>query len=123
MFWNRPSIERGYEALESALQSIYHQYKFKKASSGESDDLKYERRRQLLSDHGFEDRRFELFYGSRSFNALAYIDLLNTYSDHITFEPHLKAQFEDEIMGVINEWGGRIYLRDTIELYMGRKPN
>ncbi len=75
-----------------------------------------------LKQYGFINVNDKLYYGSRTFNAEDYTTLISTYSDHIAMPEDIRIPFLNEIAGIINAYGGKFTLSDTMILCMGRKP-
>ncbi|MBE5780613.1 MAG: class I SAM-dependent methyltransferase [Clostridiales bacterium] len=76
----------------------------------------------IAKGYGFSDIACHLFYRDRVFTAKEYIELLNTYSDHLALKDAVKLPFFAELEAAILEHGGSITLRDTIDLQLARKP-
>ncbi len=51
-----------------------------------------------------------------------YCGLLNTYSDHRAMEENARAGLMEGSSSAIMRFGGRLELRDTMDLYLARKP-
>lgn len=79
-------------------------------------------RADLAEKYGFTDISYKLYHRTRTFTSKEYIELLGTYSDHIAIEEKTRSRFFYEIESVINTFGGRITIYDTIDLQLARKP-
>lgn len=79
-------------------------------------------RSNALKQYGFVHVIDKLYYGSRTFNAEDYTTLISTYSDHKAMPEDIRIPFLQEIADVINSYGGKFTLYDTMILCMGRKP-
>lgn len=79
-------------------------------------------RSNILKQYGFVDVTDKLYYNSRTFNAEDYTVLISTYSDHKAMPEDIRIPFLKEIAGIINTYGGKFTLSDTMILCMGRKP-
>lgn len=79
-------------------------------------------RSNALKQYGFVDVTDKLYYGSRTFNAEDYTALISTYSDHMAIPEDIRMPFLKEIVDIINGYGGKFTLLDTMILCMGRKP-
>ena len=75
-----------------------------------------------LKQYGFVDVNTKLYFGTRTFNAKDYTALINTYSDHRAMPDDIRIPFLNEIANIIDSYGGKFTLSDTIILGMGRKP-
>ncbi len=120
LFWNRPSVED--PRLHEALQQAYARHTPHMKAPERSLDALCEKLHQTIMRYGFIDTRVRLFSGSRTLSAAAYLALLNTYSDHISLEPEIRQALFADIGQAIMAAGGRVTLRDDMDLYLGRKP-
>lgn len=50
-----------------------------------------------------------------------YIELLNTYSDHLALEKLIKSLLFDVIRIAIEEFGNEIIINDIVDLYLAEK--
>lgn len=121
LFWNKPFIGRKEDLLHKKIQSIYEKYKPSKAKPIEKDKEHYEKLLETLKKYNFKEEKLKLYHKTRTFNACDYISLLNTYSDHRTMNPIIKAKFEEEIKEAILEHNNLLKVYDTMELYLARK--
>lgn len=121
-FANHPYKDKEREELHEAMQKIYAIY-MPSSSIGEEYSVENAKNRAEISKkYGFVDLDYKLYHRTRTFTAKEYISLLGTYSDHIAIEEQKRLQFFDEIQKVIEKWGGKITLYDTIDLQIARKP-
>jgi ubiquinone/menaquinone biosynthesis C-methylase UbiE len=79
-------------------------------------------RLNALKQYGFNDVNTKFYYGTRTFNAKDYTTLISTYSDHKAMPDNIRIPFLKEIANIIDCYGGKFTLSDTIILCMGRKP-
>lgn len=122
LWWNRP-LPAGPEELSREIQRVYETCRPDIARKPEKDKTSlYRKIRETICFHGFTKLEFQLFHAERTFQADSYVQLLNTYSDHRTAAPEMKAKFESEILRVIRSHGDRITLSDAIDLHLARKP-
>ncbi len=122
LWWNRP-LPAGPEELSREIQRVYETCRPDIARKPEKDKTSlYRKVRETVLSHGFTDLEFRVFHAERTFQADSYVQLLNTYSDHRTAAPDVKAVFESEIRRVIRNHGDRIVLSDVVDLYLARKP-
>ncbi len=121
LFWNHPYCDN--DALHIELQKAYDKYRpsSDKPQLGfnENDCQKYI---DLLNKYGFVNITSKLYHQTRVFKVNEYISLLNTYSDHRAMDNTAKAGLENEISEVIDKFGGKIDIHDTMDLYLGMKP-
>ena len=50
------------------------------------------------------------------------MSLLNTNSDHRARQEETRILIESELSNIINDFGGKIDIKDTIDLYLAKKP-
>lgn len=122
LWWNRP-LPAEPEELSREIQRVYEVCRPDIARKPEKDKTSlYRRIQETIRIHGFTELEFRLFHAERTFQADSYVQLLNTYSDHRTAAPEVKAVFESEIRRVIRRYGDRITISDAVDLYLARKP-
>lgn len=121
LFWNHPAREEG--EFETAIQNVYDKYRDSHQSPvhgfSEEQCLKIA---QTIKSYGFVDVEYRLYRQTRYFDAVRYMALLNTYSDHRARPEKNRVMLEKELSDVINRFGGKIDIQDTIDLYLARKP-
>ncbi len=123
LFWNRPYAARESDPLHREIQKIYRKYRPDSAKFREEYEAKrYQRLQETMERYGFVDTEFHLFHRIREFTADAYLALLDTYSDHRAMEPDVKKAFYKDIFRAISEYGNCMHVYDSIDLYLGRKP-
>ena len=120
LFWNRPAVDDPGGPLDEKIQRIYNTYRPGMAGKPKQE-TPYRKRYELLLKYGFSDVRTELFFSTRELSAREYICLLRTYSDHRAMPEEARMEFEREMVQAIESEGGIIRLRDTMDLYLGRK--
>lgn len=121
LFWNH--VSRTNAELDFAMQEVYNKYK----STNESTIHKFSEEKCLeiaetIKKYGFVDVGYKLYYQTRLFDAPKYMSLLNTNSDHRARPEETRILIENELSNVINSFGGKIEIKDTIDLYLARKP-
>lgn len=126
LFWNRPFVARKNDPMHIKIQEIYKKYEYaglRKIGKKqvEFDVLRYENIVNSIQEYNFDDIEFHTFKSVRKIKADAYVELLNTYSDHKMMEVDAKIAFENDIRNVINTFGGVLVIHDTVELYLARK--
>lgn len=125
-FANHPYRDKENLALSEEIDKIYDEYYYKFHNKKREALLEYTEeeakdRAMIASKYGFTDIQYELFYRERIFSAKEYIELLGTYSDHITIEEKIRMKFFSKIEEAINNHGGTITIYDTIDLELARK--
>jgi len=73
----------------------------------EYDEEQAQQKATVAEKYGFENRRYALFYRTRTFSAKEYIMLLGTYSNHIAIEETIRTEFFSEIENAINRPAGK----------------
>lgn len=121
LFWNRPYVARENDLLHKEIQSIYSKYRPSNNKIIEIDTEKYQKRIETIKKYGFENIEFKLYHQTRQFNAEDYIGLLNTYSDHRSMPIKTKKLLESEIFTTIKNFDDKLYIYDTIDLYLAKK--
>lgn len=121
LFWNH--VSRTDAELDFAIQEVYNKYK----STNESLIHKFSEEKCLeiaetIKKYGFVDVGYKLYYQTRLFDVPKYLSLLNTNSDHRARPEETRILIENELSNVINNFGGKIEKKDTIDLYLARKP-
>ncbi|BBF42294.1 methyltransferase [Lachnospiraceae bacterium KM106-2] len=120
LFWNHPYPNREDDRSNLANQRIYQKYRpsdEKQIEFSEKDCNKY---RDELVEFGFQKVESKLYRRVRTLQTEEYIQLLNTYSDHIALRAEVKEKFEGDMRKAIDEVGGRINIYDTLDLYLGK---
>jgi trans-aconitate methyltransferase len=121
-FANHPFKDKGRKGLHEALQEIYSIYMPNSSASDEYTEQNASDRADIAKNYGFDDISYTLYQRTRSFSSKEYIELLDTYSDHIAIEETTRKKFFSEIETVIDDFGGQITIYDTIDLQLARKP-
>jgi len=121
-FANHPFKDKGRDGLHEALQEIYRVYMPNSSASDEYTEKDASNTADIAKKYGFEDISYKLYHRTRSFSSKEYVELLDTYSDHIAIEETTRKKFYSEIETVIENFGGQITIYDTIDLQLARKP-
>lgn len=125
-FANHPDPYIENPELGSELKRLYDKYFYSfwrnkeikfRGFTEENAKVKAENARK----YGFQDCRYFLFRRIRTFSAKEYVGLLNTYSDHIAIKENIRTEFFSKIEAAINRQGGKIKIRDTMELQLSTK--
>jgi cyclopropane fatty-acyl-phospholipid synthase-like methyltransferase len=72
--------------------------------------------------YGFTDIECRSYNKTRELNADEYVAWISTHAPHITLKEPYKSSFYKGIRDVILNFGNKITLKDTIVLYLARKP-
>lgn len=121
LFWNHPS--RANDELHFAMQEAYRKYK--STSNSPVHGFSEEKCLEIVDTirkYGFIDVEYRLYHQTRVFDAPQYRSLLNTYSDHRAMQEENRILLENELSNAINDFGGKIDIMDTMDLYLARKP-
>ena len=126
-FANHPWRDKGNPALAAALDEIYAKYYHTYYRSVPKLEDEYTepqalRRAEIAGQYGFTDIRHCLYRRTRTFAAAEYVQLLGTYSDHISLPDEVRLPFFRAVEEAINAHGGTIAIYDTIDLQLARKP-
>ena len=121
-FTNHPFKDQGREGLHEAIQKVYAIY-----LPGIPEPKQYSEQQAIFQaniakKYGFTDISYKLYHRTRTFNSNEYIELLGTYSEHIAIEEKTRNKFFSEIKSIIDNFGGKITIYDTIDLQLARKP-
>ncbi|NLW70310.1 MAG: class I SAM-dependent methyltransferase [Eubacteriaceae bacterium] len=121
VFRNHPFVEAN-DPVDIKIQKVYEKYTpdSKKGKQFVLEDTAPTVK--AMERAGFTEITPKLFKGERCIQTEDYIGLLNTYSDHIVMDKKIKPLFEEGIREAMNSEGGRINIKDTIELVIGRRP-
>lgn len=121
-FANHPYKDKGREDLHEAIQKFYKIYMPKSIAPNEYSEQNASNRANIAKNYGFTDISYKLYHRTRTFTSKEYIELLDTYSDHIVIEEKTRNKFFSEIESAIDDFGGQITIYDTIDLQLARKP-
>ncbi|MFT3952072.1 MAG: class I SAM-dependent methyltransferase [Oscillospiraceae bacterium] len=121
-FANHPYKDKGREEIHDAMQKIYAVYMPEGLIPNEYSEDDARERAEIAGKYGFVDICYRLYHRTRTFTAKEYIELLGTYSNHIAIEEKRRKIFFSEIEEVIEHYGGKITMYDTIDLQLARKP-
>ena len=126
-FANHPWRDKGKpalaEALDEAYAKYYHTYyRTVPKLEDEYTEAQAIRRAEIALKSGFTDIQHHLYRRTRIFTAAEYVQLLGTYSDHISLPDEVRLPFFRAVEEAINSHGGTITIYDTIDLQLARKP-
>lgn len=121
-FWNHPFPNREEDKSNRASREVYEKFRPSGGKQVEFSEADCEATVRRMEQYGFIHVESRLYRRVRTLETEAYIGLLNTYSDHLSMEPRMKEAFEEEMRRAVNEAGGRISIYDTIDLYLGKRP-
>jgi len=124
LFWNRPSTNDKDNPLHQKIQSIYNellpQWSYK-VTNNEDKSRIYSSIINKIEQNGFTNIEFKLYHNIRKMTGVEYIELLNTYSDHLALEKSIKSQLFDNIRTAIEQFGNELIINYTVDLYLAQK--
>jgi ubiquinone/menaquinone biosynthesis C-methylase UbiE len=122
LFWNRPSPNDKDNPVHQKIQSIYREVlpQWSNKVTQSQDKPKYSSVNKI-EQYGFVNVEFKQYHNIRKMTGVEYVELLNTYSDHIALEKSIKLLLFNAIRTAIEEYGNEIIINDTVELYLGKK--
>jgi ubiquinone/menaquinone biosynthesis C-methylase UbiE len=126
-FANHPYKDKSNEPLHVAIENVYEKYSKISPNafslkSTEYNKEKCKERSDISKKYGFVDANYKLYYRIRTFDAESYAALISTYSDHRAMGTETLKLFLCEIKEVINSYGGKINVYDTLDLQLAKKP-
>lgn len=126
-FANHPWRDKGNPALAAALDEVYAKYyhthyRTVPKLEDEYTEAQALRRAEITKKYGFTDIRHQLYRRTREFTAAEYVQLLGTYSDHISLPDEVRLPFFRAVEEVIEAHGGSMTIYDTMDLQLARKP-
>lgn len=125
-FANHPYAAGDNPELRETLDKIYgkHYRPFYPESKKISEFGKEQAREiaMIAEKYGFSDISFALYHRKRILSAREYIQLLCTYSDHMSLPKSTREKLFQDIKDAIAAYGGNICIFDTIDLELARKP-
>lgn len=125
LFWNRPAPNDKNNPLHQKIQAIYKEllpHWSYKVTSPEDKERKYSSILNKIKEYGFINAELKLYHNTRRMTGVEYIELLNTYSDHLALENSIKTLLFDGIRTAIEEFGNEVVINDTVDLYLAKKP-
>lgn len=126
-FANHPLPAVNDSELAEEIQELYLKYYYPYVSREPAAPRSFADRQaaetaQKAVSYGFTDIRHQLFKRARRLTADQYVQLMGTYSDHLSLPQPVRREFFLQIEQAINEHGGFISVGDTIDLELARKP-
>jgi len=116
MMLTRTDYKSPNEALYARIQKVYDEHFHPETRYACS--LEYAN----VENYGFTGFECRQYHKTREYGADDFVSLIGTHADHITLrEPH-RSKFCAGIRDAILDFGGRVTLKDTIVLYLARKP-
>ena len=125
LFWNRPTPNNWSDPVHQKIQAVYRELLPEwsyKATRNEDRKSTYSSIINKLEQHGFTDIEFKLYHNTRKMTGVEYVELLNTYSDHIALEESIQSRLFNGVRAAIEECGNEVIIYDTVDLYLAKKP-
>jgi len=120
LFWNIPSIEKSNGGLYQTIQDIYAKHAPNLAKKKGGAD--YSPCLTWYQKTGFQNIQSKTYHSQRKLSGQAYINLLDTYSDHQTLDKTIKDKLYRDIKVAIEKQGNQLIIDDRIEAYIAQKP-
>ncbi len=126
-FANHPLPAADDPTLAQDIQKLYETYYYPHFNRKPEAPRRFSKQQaaelaEKAGEHGFIDICHQLFQSKRRLSAVQYTRLLGTYSDHLMLPEAVRREFFLRIEQAVNDHGGRIFIADTIDLEMARKP-
>jgi SAM-dependent methyltransferase len=120
LFWN---MYIGFHGdLEGEIERVYRQCAPELTQQREATEAVIKRREEKLSSSGyFSDVIVRRFHWSERYEAMQYIGLLNTYSDHMRLPDRIRNNLNKGVAEVLYKNGGFINKPFVSVLYVGKK--
>ena len=124
LFWKKPYVNNKDNPLHQKIQSIYNeflpQWSYKVADK--YDESRYSNIINKIEEYGFTNIEFKLYHNARKATGIQYLELLNTFSDHLALDKSIQLPFYSAIRTAIEESGNELIINDTVDLYLAQKP-
>lgn len=116
----------GQEALWEEIQQCYRLNMPPRANPPDParryDEEDAARRSAIAAQYGFTDIATRVYYRDLQYSGEEYARRLSIESDKIAMEPQKRVRLLADIASAIERHGGRIVVRDMIDLNLARKP-
>lgn len=114
--------DRGRPALAGEIQRAYRRYMPAAPEPKEFGEADAQRLVGKAARYGFVDAEYRLYGQTKDFTADQYVELLQTYPNHMALdEPNRRGLFE-EIHAAIERHGGTMTVHYTVDMELARKP-
>ena len=124
LFWSFPAPDIERPGLLEDMNGIYDRYD--PNNRLKPNEKSYGQRTPILETigkYGFAEIEYYLYKKKKTYNAVDYISVLNTFATHLMIEPvSRRNQYENEIIEAINNAGGYIDVYDVMDLFLAKKP-
>lgn len=116
MFMTRSDEVSANPALRAAIDKVYDAHF--RVEQPYTCKLTYEN----ALHYGFEDLHYQEWKTVRRLTTEEYLCYISTHCTHITLKEPYRSRYFDGIREAVNAAGGMIEIRDTIPLYLVKKP-
>lgn len=116
MFMTRSDERSENEELFNRIQQVYQEHFH--VETKYTCSLNYDN----VVNYGFVDYSYHEWKKVRVLNADEYISWISTHVEHISLQEPYKSRFYNGIRKAIMEAGNQITIKDTIALYLAKKP-
>lgn len=122
LFWNHPIVGGREGSKEShAAQAVYEKFG-RKHNGNIFDGSSCEMYAEAIKNFGFVDVQYKLFESERVLTGDEYVQLMRSYSDHITLPDSVRIPMEQEMKKAIQNAGDALKILDIMDLYLARMP-
>jgi len=122
VFWNMPADQD--DKVSRDIQAEYEIWKNTSSDPAKNEPLKVRIGRwqdEIAHSKFFAALKVVQFPWSQQYDIKTYLQLLDTYSDHIALEPERRRGLYDEITRAIERNGGSFEKKYVAALFMARK--
>jgi len=126
LFWNKHVQTQAGKSFFESVQNVYREVIPSKAKDypglPHPDEVRLSVQAEIEQSGQFGDVTVKKYKWDREYTSRAYIDLLNTYSDHISLEKGTRERlFEGIEKHIESQYGGRIVKEHLTILYLAKK--
>ncbi|MBQ9747628.1 MAG: methyltransferase domain-containing protein [Clostridia bacterium] len=108
--------------LAAALQTLYAIYLPKVGTPRPFTEARTKARAELALKYGFTDISYKRYFRATTYTAEEYVAYLSKDEDHMSMEENKRKHFFGELVKLINRFGGKITVYDTIDIEYAKKP-
>ncbi|NTV90375.1 MAG: methyltransferase domain-containing protein [Clostridiales bacterium] len=123
LFWNIPSVNNPKNPLHREIISIYMKYlpQWGYKEIVKNIPTRHSKMQKRLMNCGFGDIKFKQYFDSRIMTGQEYVELLDTYPDHMDLVESIKKPMFAEIREAVERYGNELIVNEVVELYLARK--
>lgn len=120
LFWCKPQVSDENPELKARIQTAYLRHAPSLARPPQPYRKQCADIQWYFKRYGFRNLILRIYEGSRMFTASEYIELLSTYSDHMSLPIETREPLFSDIYLAVELCGG-VKIDDLYDLHMGRK--